>query len=490
MLAHAWPWFWLAVGSLVLIGLAWRYRLRLLRPLARDHLARYIAIRVEHIMLGGAENSFFLDRLKEKISQDVSHAREIARNADAIDETTRRIAEGSARAAEVAARSHAESEHGREEISKGLASFQLAQERAAATASDMLRLQEQSTHIQDIADVISEIAIQTHLLSLNASIESARAGEQGKGFAVVAQEVRALAHKAREASADIFKSLQAVNDQANSTVDSMRALSEEVNEGAVQAESAVTLLASIGSLAAESEQEIQRITSMANSHVEATQQISTAVKDMLEGLAYTERELPKAANASLGQADVAEELFEVTFDQANPLHQQLREVVQRAAAEISALFEHSVDEGRISLEALLDRQYVPIPKTDPEKFNTQYDAYTDKVLPAIQEPILESNAAIAFACAMDDHCYIGTHNLVFSQPLTGDYAKDILHNRSKRFFNDRTAKLSAVNRKPYLLHTYKRDTGETMYDISSPIFVHGHHWGLFRIGYRPPESTQ
>ncbi len=486
----AYGWLWLAVGSVLVLGLAWRYRLRLLRPLARDQLARHIAVRVERIMLGGAENSFFLDRLKEKISEDVSHAREIARNAEAIGETTCSIAAGSTRAAEVAARSHAESEHGKEEISKGLASFQLARERAAATADDMRRLQEQSTHIQNIADVISEIAIQTHVLSLNASIESARAGEHGKGFAVVAQEVRALAHKAREASADIFKSLQAVNDQANNTADSMQALSEEVNEGALQAESAVTLLTNIGSLAAESEQEIQRISDMANSHVEATRQISAEVQEMLEGLAYTESELPKAANASLSQADVAEELFEITFDQANPLHQQLRELVQRTATKISNLFECRVEEGRISLEALLDRQYVSIPDTDPEKFTTQYDAYTDEVLPAIQEPILASDPAIAFACAMDDHCYIGTHNLIFSQPLTGDYAKDILHNRTKRFFNDRTAKLSAVNRKPYLLHTYKRDTGETMYDISSPIFVRGHHWGLFRIGYRPPESTQ
>ncbi len=439
-------------------------------------------------MLGGAENSFFLDRLKGKTSQDLIHARDIARHAEAMAETTQSIAEGSDRACKVASRSRHESERGRAEISRGLESFQSARDRATATAMDMRTLQEQSRHIQRVADVIGEIAMQTHLISLNASIISAQAGEHGKGFAILAHEVRDLAHKARDASIDIVKSLEAVNQQADQTVASMQSLSEDVNQGAAQAESAVNLLAGIGRLAAESEQEIRHIAAMAGGHVETTRQISASVQVMLDGLAYTERELPKAANASLGQADVAEELFEVTFDQANPLHLRLRTVVQDAAHQIGRQFENDVDSKRITLEALLDRQYQPIPGSKPEKFHTAYDDYTDEVLPAIQEAILESYPETAFACAMDDHCYIGTHNRKFAQPLTGDYDTDIRCSRSKRFFNDRTAQRATANRKPYLLHTYKRDTGETMYDISSPIFVHGQHWGLFRIGYRPPEG--
>ncbi len=463
---------------------AWRIPRR--RPSARNGLAQYIAARVERIMLGGAENSFFLDRLKGKTSQDLIHARDIARHAEVIAEATQSIAEGSGRACEVASRSRLESERGRAEISRGLESFQNARDRATATAADMRTLQEQSTHIQRVADVIGEIAMQTHLISLNASIISAQAGEHGKGFAVLAHEVRALANKARDASIDIVKSLEAVNQQADRTVASMQSLSEDVNQGAAQATAAVSLLAGIGRLAAESEQEIQHIATMASSHVEATRQISAAVQVMLDGLAYTESELPKAANASLGQADVAEELFEATFDQANPLHLRLRAVVQDAAHRIGKQFESDVESQRISLEALLDRHYQPVPGSKPEKFHTTYDGYTDEVLPVIQEPILESNPEVTFACAMDDHCYIGTHNHKFAQPLTGNYDTDIRCSRSKRFFNDRTSQRATANRKPYLLHTYKRDTGETMYDISSPIYVHGQHWGLFRIGYRPP----
>lgn len=470
---------------LTLIGLVSRVGLRR-GGNARNALAAFIAARLERIMLGGAENSFFLDRLKAKTSEDVARAREIAGHADAIADTTRQIADGAARASDVAARSRQESERGSAEIARSLGRFQQARERAAATAQDMRTLQQQAETIQRIADVIGGIAMQTHLLSLNASIESARAGEHGKGFAVVAHEVRELAHRARDASKEILASLHDVHDQADRTAGAMQALSDEVNQGAEQAEVAVEVLGRIGHLAADAEQEIQRIAGMAATHVDATRQISGAVQAMLDGLAHTESELPKAADASLAQADVAEELFDATIDQADELHLRLRQAAMRAAAAVSAQFERSIDEGRITLDDLLDRAYQSVPGTRPEKFRTRYDSYTDEVLPPIQEPVLAANPEAAFACSMDDGGYFGTHNRAFSQPLTGDYEKDVKVSRSKRRFTDRTISRCAANTRPYLLQTYKRDTGETMYDVSAPILVKGHHWGAFRIGYRPP----
>ena len=98
--------------------------------------------------------------------------------------------------------------------------------------------------------------------------------------------------------------------------------------------------------------------------------------------------------------------------------------------------------------------------------------------------MLQQYPEFVYAGAVDRNGYFPTHNRKFSAEPTGDIKKDTLHSRSKRIFNDPVSKRCGNHNLPFLIQTYRRDTGEVVHDISSPIFVRGKQWGGFRIGYR------
>ena len=180
-----------------------------------------------------------------------------------------------------------------------------------------------------------------------------------------------------------------------------------------------------------------------------------------------------------------EDIFlELSAFDTDSLISRMAKVATLTAAEIGKLFEQSISDKTISREQLFNFSYQKIANTNPQKYQTSFDRFTDKVLPNIQEPLLNQHAEMIYAGAVDVNGYFPTHNKCFSKPLTGNYEQDMANNRTKRIFDDPTGSRCGSNKLKFLLQTYKRDTGEIMHDVSSPIFVNGQHWGGFRIGFK------
>ncbi len=114
--------------------------------------------------------------------------------------------------------------------------------RTERAALEIRELVDAGQRIGDIVNLINDIAEQTNLLALNATIEAARAGEAGKGFAVVASEVKSLANQTARATNDIsaqISEMQAVMDKAVQAMASIQAIIGDIDETAVTIASAV-----------------------------------------------------------------------------------------------------------------------------------------------------------------------------------------------------------------------------------------------------------
>jgi methyl-accepting chemotaxis protein len=140
-------------------------------------------------------------------------------------------------------------------------------------------------------------------------------------------------------------------------------------------------------------------------------------------------------------------------------------------------------------EKLFSSLYYPTPRTDPPKFTTDWDRLADRDIQAIEEAVLSRSSVMIYAVMVDKFGYLPTHNARYSQPLTGNLAMDLVNNRTKRIFNDRTGIAAARNVAPFLIQRYQRDTGEVMADLSVPVNVGGSHWGAVRLGYRAVDAA-
>ncbi|WP_321368955.1 HAMP domain-containing protein [uncultured Desulfuromusa sp.] len=149
---------------------------------------------------------------------------------------------------------------------------------------------------------------------------------------------------------------------------------------------------------------------------------------------------------------------------------------------IGRVIEEAIDNGVFSVNDAFDTDYVLIPGFEPAKYHTKYDFYLDKAILSLQDEFLKDDSVV-FAVTVDINGYLPTHNTRYQQPITGDQKRDLIGNRTKRIFNDEIGIQAAHNTVPAFQQVYHRDTGVTMWDISTPIHVKGKHWGGFRIGF-------
>lgn len=173
---------------------------------------------------------------------------EIAQSATAMNQMSAavdEVANNAVLASEAARASSTAAEHGHEQVTQTVASINDLQGAVDRAAGELNALAGQVRSIGGVLEVIRGVAEQTNLLALNAAIEAARAGEAGRGFAVVADEVRALAHRTQQSTAQIEEMVVAIQAGTDKAVNSMAESSDRARVSVDVAQAAGAALADI-----------------------------------------------------------------------------------------------------------------------------------------------------------------------------------------------------------------------------------------------------
>jgi len=336
---------------------------------------------------------------------------------------------------------------------------------------------------------IQKIARQTNLLSLNATIEAARAGEAGRGFAVVAGEVKHLARQTAEVTGGIDDTVGKLSVSVTKLIETSSTtlkMADSVGTGVGVINRAV---ATFGSAIGTVDDKVGDIAQSATRSLSQCGVVIEEIDRFFDGIALTSENLERADRRIASLLGNSEELMGyIAAAGYRTDDSPIIDLAQNTARAIAAAFEAGIESGRIRLEDLFDEEYRPIPGSNPQQVMTRCVAFTDEILPPLQEPLLETDRRIVFAIATDRNGYIPTHNLRVSHPQGPDPVWNNAHCRNRRIFADRTGLRCGRNTNPFLLQTYRRDMGGgafvMMKDLSSPILVKGRHWGGFRIGLR------
>jgi len=436
---------------------------------------------LEHMGIDLANICYSLNRLTQESDLAARQANTISDESLAIRDLAKTVSDHAGMAAQAAMNTRQQSESGSAELTRVVRNMSEMAERARNAEAAMARLSEEIARIGKATEMIQQIAKQTNLLALNASIEAARAGEQGRGFSVVADEVRNLASSTLEASSEIDQVMETILNQARISAETVSQLTAESNTVAVTAREVGAQLSSILADTINSETQVKVIAEHARQTVAKSDAIVQIAQESYGRMGRFQNELTQAANLS---EKPGEQSFRLMIDEGlDTVHTRIFKTARATADAIGARFAQAIARSDITREALFSHEYSLIPGTNPKKFTSPFDGFTDQVLPELQEAVLGVHPEAIYAIATDTEGYVPTHNKKYSQPLTGHYETDLTHNRSKRIFNDKTGARCGAHIDPVLVQTYRRDTGEVVHDLSVPIFVDGVHWGGFRVGY-------
>ncbi len=343
--------------------------------------------------------------------------------------------------------------------------------------------------VKRVSQSIDTIARTTNMLALNAAIEAEKAGEAGQTFAVVAAEVKKLALDTRIAAVEITGTVNSLSDEASKFVG-------QIEDGVSTSGAAQQQFASL-------QQIIDGVTQIVGQVGDHNREISDSTAAIHNGLVASQKVRDHVAEANTTMFDAvnsAHRQIEALETQANRMFDHIvhsglstedQEFVELAMEEARALVEVTeagLENGTLTMEALFDTDYQPVPGSNPPRFTTKLTSWAEQHWQPVIEAMKARRPDAILSCVPTSReGFLPIHLKEFSRQPTGNLAHDTKHCRNGRILLGGIDNVAKASDQDYMMAVYRHEgdgkTYKTVRNVYVPLRINGKRWGDAEIAY-------
>ncbi len=283
--------------------------------LARS-LGRQIGTAVSQVQSSSSELQTAASQQASGAKQQASAMNEITTTISELVATSRQIAESAQRVAQIAGQTAASARHGEGTVEKGQESVAGIRRQVDLVVSHMLDLGRKSQEIGAVLDVVAELAEQTNILAINATIEASGAGEAGRRFAVVADEIRKLADRVGNSTKDIRRQVEDVRGAVNATVLATEGSAKAVEAGSRQFAEVAVAFKQIAALVGTTTDAAREIELSTKQQASAAEQVRVSVSEVAQATHETEASTGQTLQTASQLASLSRDLLRLIRPQA------------------------------------------------------------------------------------------------------------------------------------------------------------------------------
>jgi methyl-accepting chemotaxis protein len=278
-------------------------------------LGRQLGTAIAQVQSSSAELQAAANQQATAAKEQATAMSEISTTISELLASSRQIAEGAQRVAGIAGQTATAARAGDGTVATAHDSITGIRRQVDLVVTHMLELGKKSQQIGAVLDIVSELAEQTNILAINATIEAAGAGDAGRRFAVVAEEIRKLADRVAGSTKEVRGLIDDVRGAVNTTVMATESGSKSVDAGSRQFGDVASALKDIGALVGTTTEAAREIELSTKQQSTAVEQVNMAIANVAQATKETEASSGQTLQTAVQLAGLSRDLLRIVQPQ-------------------------------------------------------------------------------------------------------------------------------------------------------------------------------